>query len=213
MPSAAALRFADLFATNHLAIDDAVYDDLRGHFTEDQIVALGLHCAMCVGLGRLAATWHVVEELPEEFREDSASRSRRGARVPLSRRANRSIRSDVLCRQRLRRGRFRTRGLTTFGDLRIVDLPAISTESPPGLQAPTAPRQQHEVVKQERPRLARTKVSHEEDHRFRAHRHRPRGRGTVTGHRRRTPNRRPSPSVSSRRRDSTSSSTASAARR
>ena len=63
-----ALRFADLFATNHLAIDDGVYDDLRRHFTEDQLVALGLHCAMCVGLGRLAATWHVVEELPEEFR-------------------------------------------------------------------------------------------------------------------------------------------------
>ena len=63
-----ALHFADLFATNHLAIDDGVYDDLRGHFTEDQLVALGLHCAMCVGLGRLAATWHVVEEVPEEFR-------------------------------------------------------------------------------------------------------------------------------------------------
>ncbi len=28
---------------------------------------------MCVGLGRLAATWHVVEELPEEFRDDSAT--------------------------------------------------------------------------------------------------------------------------------------------
>ncbi len=67
----AAVRFADLFATNHLAIDDAVYDGLREHFTEDQIVALGLHCALCVGLGRLAATWHVVEELPEEFRDDS----------------------------------------------------------------------------------------------------------------------------------------------
>jgi AhpD family alkylhydroperoxidase len=65
-----ALRFADFFATNHLAIDDGVYDDLRRHFTEDQLVALGLHCAMCVGLGRLAATWHVVEELPEEFRRD-----------------------------------------------------------------------------------------------------------------------------------------------
>ena len=66
-----ALRFADLFATNHLAIDEAVYDGLRGHFTEDQLVALGMHCALCVGLGRLAATWHVVEELPEEFRQNS----------------------------------------------------------------------------------------------------------------------------------------------
>ena len=35
----AALRFADLFATNHLAIDDAVYDDLRLHFTEGELVA------------------------------------------------------------------------------------------------------------------------------------------------------------------------------
>ena len=37
----AALRFADLFATDHLAIDDAVYEDLRSHFSEDQLVALG----------------------------------------------------------------------------------------------------------------------------------------------------------------------------
>jgi AhpD family alkylhydroperoxidase len=66
-----ALRFADLFATDHLAIDDGVYGDLREHFTEDQLVALGLHCALCVGLGRLAATWHVVDDLPEEFRGES----------------------------------------------------------------------------------------------------------------------------------------------
>jgi AhpD family alkylhydroperoxidase len=59
-----ALRFADLFATEHLTIDDAVYDELRTYFSEDQLVALGLHCALCVGLGRLAATWHVVEDLP-----------------------------------------------------------------------------------------------------------------------------------------------------
>jgi AhpD family alkylhydroperoxidase len=67
----AALRFADLFATNHLAIDDAVYGELRNHFSEDQLVALGLHCALCVGLGRLAATWHVVDDLPDEFRGDT----------------------------------------------------------------------------------------------------------------------------------------------
>jgi AhpD family alkylhydroperoxidase len=68
-----ALRFADLFATDHLSIDDAVYDSLRTYFREDQLVALGLHCALCVGLGRLAATWHVIEDLPEEFRESSGS--------------------------------------------------------------------------------------------------------------------------------------------
>jgi len=65
----AALRYADLFATNHLAIDDTIYDDLRGHFTEAQIVELGLNCALDVGVGRLAATWDIVEALPERFRQ------------------------------------------------------------------------------------------------------------------------------------------------
>lgn len=63
-----ALRFADLFATDHLAIDDAVYDDLRRHFTEDELVELGVHCAYAVGIGRLAATWAVTDEVPGAFR-------------------------------------------------------------------------------------------------------------------------------------------------
>jgi AhpD family alkylhydroperoxidase len=66
-----ALRFADLFATNHLAIDDGVYDDLRRHFTEDELVDLGMHCAVCVGVGRLAATWHVTEDVPSAFQSGS----------------------------------------------------------------------------------------------------------------------------------------------
>ena len=37
----AALKFADLFANDHLAIDEAVYDGLRQHFTEGQLVELG----------------------------------------------------------------------------------------------------------------------------------------------------------------------------
>jgi len=61
----AALGFAELFATNHLAIDHAVYDELREHFTEDQLVELGLHCAIALGVGRLSATWDVSEDLPE----------------------------------------------------------------------------------------------------------------------------------------------------
>jgi AhpD family alkylhydroperoxidase len=61
----AALRFAELFATNHLAIDDAVYDELRQHFSEDQLVELGLHCAIALGVGRLSATWDVSDDLPE----------------------------------------------------------------------------------------------------------------------------------------------------
>jgi alkylhydroperoxidase family enzyme len=61
----AALRFADLFATDHLSIDDAVYDELRQYYSEDQLVEIGLICAISVGIGRLAATWHVVEHVPE----------------------------------------------------------------------------------------------------------------------------------------------------
>ncbi|MGV0050588.1 carboxymuconolactone decarboxylase family protein [Mycobacterium colombiense] len=60
-----ALHFADLFATNHLAIDDTVYDDLRRHFSEDELVELGLHCATMVGFGRMVASWCYTDELPE----------------------------------------------------------------------------------------------------------------------------------------------------
>jgi alkylhydroperoxidase family enzyme len=67
----AALAYADLFATDHLAIGDATYADLRRYFTEPQIVELGLICALCVGVGRLGATWDMVEELPQEYQNHS----------------------------------------------------------------------------------------------------------------------------------------------
>ena len=63
----AAIRYGELMATDHLAIDDAVYAELRRHFTEAQIVELGMTVAFFVGFGRLAATYHMVEELPEAF--------------------------------------------------------------------------------------------------------------------------------------------------
>lgn len=65
----AAIDYGERFATNHLSIDDAVYDRLREHFTEAQIVELGTTVAFFVGFGRLAATWHMVEELPKTFQE------------------------------------------------------------------------------------------------------------------------------------------------
>ena len=70
----AALKFADLFATNHLAIDDRVYDELRGHFTEDQLVELGVHCAIALGIGRLTATWDVTDDVPDAFRSETDGR-------------------------------------------------------------------------------------------------------------------------------------------
>jgi AhpD family alkylhydroperoxidase len=63
-----AIRFGELMATNHLAIDDAFYDGMRELFTEPEIVELGLNVALFVGVGRLSATWDMVEELPERFR-------------------------------------------------------------------------------------------------------------------------------------------------
>jgi alkylhydroperoxidase family enzyme len=68
-----AVRFADLFVTDHLSIDDAVYDDLRCHFTEDELVELGVHCAYALGMGRLTATWDVTDDLPEAFRSTPES--------------------------------------------------------------------------------------------------------------------------------------------
>jgi alkylhydroperoxidase family enzyme len=68
-----ALRFADLFATDHLSIDGTVYDDLRRHFTEDELVELGVHCAYALGIGRLTATWDVTDDLPDAYRSKSES--------------------------------------------------------------------------------------------------------------------------------------------
>ncbi|MEM9038012.1 MAG: carboxymuconolactone decarboxylase family protein [Actinomycetota bacterium] len=65
-----AVRYGELLASNHLAIDDDMYGQLLEHFTEEQVVELGLQVALFVGVGRLAATWHVVEDLPEAFAAD-----------------------------------------------------------------------------------------------------------------------------------------------
>ena len=40
------------------------------NFTQPQSVELGMIVAFFVGFGRLAATFHMVDELPEAFREE-----------------------------------------------------------------------------------------------------------------------------------------------
>jgi AhpD family alkylhydroperoxidase len=62
-----AIRYGELMATDHLAISDATFAELREHFSEAEIVELGMTCAFFVGFGRLGATWHMVEELPAAF--------------------------------------------------------------------------------------------------------------------------------------------------
>jgi AhpD family alkylhydroperoxidase len=67
----AALRYADLMATDHLAVDDAIFDRLRASFTEPEIVELGVHLAVFVGFGRLSATWDLVDDLPDRYADRS----------------------------------------------------------------------------------------------------------------------------------------------
>jgi len=69
----AAIAYGEAFATHHLTIDDATYDGLRQHFSEAQVVELGMTVAFFVGFGRLAATWNMVEELPEGFQADATT--------------------------------------------------------------------------------------------------------------------------------------------
>jgi AhpD family alkylhydroperoxidase len=69
----AALAYADLLATDHLAVDDADFERLRRHFDDGEIVELGAHIGFCVGFGRLAATWDLVDALPSAFRADDAA--------------------------------------------------------------------------------------------------------------------------------------------
>ncbi len=63
----AALRYADLSATDHLSIDDAAFDALREHFAEAEIVELGVFIAFFIGFGRLSAAWSMTEDLPEGY--------------------------------------------------------------------------------------------------------------------------------------------------
>jgi AhpD family alkylhydroperoxidase len=64
-----ALRYADLLATAHLEIGDTIFDALRQHFTEGEIVELGVNIAVFIGLGRVAMSWDLVDDLPAAYRQ------------------------------------------------------------------------------------------------------------------------------------------------
>lgn len=66
-----AVDFADRFATDHLSIGEDTYAELRRHFSEPEIVELGMTVAFFVGFGRLAATLDMTAELPAAFRDYS----------------------------------------------------------------------------------------------------------------------------------------------
>jgi AhpD family alkylhydroperoxidase len=57
----AALEYADLFKAGDDPIDsDEVYAALRRHFSEEEIVELGMLCAQTVGVGRLVRSLNIV---------------------------------------------------------------------------------------------------------------------------------------------------------
>ena len=57
----AALHYADLFKSGDDPIDsDALYSDLRRHFSEEEIIELGMLCAQTVGVGRLVRSLNIV---------------------------------------------------------------------------------------------------------------------------------------------------------
>jgi AhpD family alkylhydroperoxidase len=67
----AAIHYADLSATNHLAISDETIANLRKHYSEQEIVEICMYVAYCVGFGRFAATYRAIDELPESFQDTS----------------------------------------------------------------------------------------------------------------------------------------------
>jgi AhpD family alkylhydroperoxidase len=57
----AALRYADLFKQGEHAIDkDGVYRDLSEHFSDEEIIELGLLCAQTDGVGKLVKSLSVL---------------------------------------------------------------------------------------------------------------------------------------------------------
>ena len=67
----AALAYADLAATDHFSIDESTFKVLREHFSESQIIELGLFVASCIGFGRLGASLNMVDALPDTYKEDA----------------------------------------------------------------------------------------------------------------------------------------------
>ena len=63
----AAIRYVDKFANDWLSIGSEELDRLRVHFTESEIVQLGLVCALHLGTGRMMASYGVIEDLPAEM--------------------------------------------------------------------------------------------------------------------------------------------------
>ncbi len=48
----AAVRFAEKLAVDHQKVDDALWAELRGQFSESELIELAMHTTLFIGLGR-----------------------------------------------------------------------------------------------------------------------------------------------------------------
>lgn len=53
----AALRYAEQLKTSPGEVTDETYDELRKHFSEGEIVELGVFIGLCIGFDSLISTW------------------------------------------------------------------------------------------------------------------------------------------------------------
>ena len=53
----AALRYAEQLTLNPREVADDAYDELRKHFSEDEIVEMGVFIGLCIGFDSLISTW------------------------------------------------------------------------------------------------------------------------------------------------------------
>lgn len=61
----AALRYAERLTQDEKGVGDEVYAELRKHFTEGEIVELGVLAALCNGFDKLIHTWRLSPEVCE----------------------------------------------------------------------------------------------------------------------------------------------------
>ncbi len=61
-PERAALHYAQLFAADYTAIDDAVFDELKRCFSVAEVVELNLFCALMLAGGRMTYVQQAYEE-------------------------------------------------------------------------------------------------------------------------------------------------------
>jgi alkylhydroperoxidase family enzyme len=63
-----ALQYAQLMATDHQQVDDAFFQQLREHFTDPEIIELGMMIGQYIGFGRLLQVLDLERQEPVGLR-------------------------------------------------------------------------------------------------------------------------------------------------